>query len=448
MLHLSAASFTNFFAACAAVGTAATMALAGVYIHRRGFVTDDGKKTLAIISQQVTIPALLFSRIVYCQQGNAGGSCPSITDMMNQVWMLTVWPIYVVSCGLIVGHFVTRLSNTPKSQRKLVLAACAFGNSTGLPITLLTVIHNSFPSSSELGRVDPTLFLSLYLLTYPILQWGVGGWIIDSSSSALVSSSPESGSTSDLSSMETAETDPEMMSLPHQEWSVKKGMNESCPLIFEPSSSSYTTVTTEEEEKSAMQSLIENIRLMASKSLQPPVFAALFGILVVSIYPLRKTFVDMEDFDNDAPLEFLFDGIYAIGQAAVPINMMILGMNLSKTFSNDCQMSELLSRKSTTAVVIGKMVIMPIIGICSTMFLRRYLWDIPDAIDDAFYLVLMIVFITPTANNVMVMVELGGKHVSKEGIARLIGWQYALAPVLLSVSVATVVHVVSTISDW
>ena len=74
-------------------------------------------------------------------------------------------------------------------------------------------------------------------------------------------------------------------------------------------------------------------------------------------------------------------------------------------------------------------------------------------IDDSFYLVLMMVFITPTANNVMVsikiscfkascfianihlisivlfqiMVELG-ENVSKEGISRLIGWQYLFAP--------------------
>ena len=43
---------------------------------------------------------------------------------------------------------------------------------------------------------------------------------------------------------------------------------------------------------------------------------------------------------------------------------------------------------------------------------------------------MMIVFITPTANNVMVMVELSGNG-SKEGMARLIGWQYAVCPVIM-----------------
>ena len=48
------------------------------------------------------------------------------------------------------------------------------------------------------------------------------------------------------------------------------------------------------------------------------------------------------------------------------------------------------------------------------------------------------VFITPTANNVMVMVELSGSG-TKEGIARVIGWQYAVAPLLLSLSVTATI---------
>ena len=42
----------------------------------------------------------------------------------------------------------------------------------------------------------------------------------------------------------------------------------------------------------------------------------------------------------------------------------------------------------------------------------------------------------------MVMVELGS-NVSKEAIARLIGWQYAVAPVILSGSVALIIHAVN-----
>ena len=36
----------------------------------------------------------------------------------------------------------------------------------------------NFPADSDLGHIDPTLFLSVYLVTYPILQWSLGGWIL------------------------------------------------------------------------------------------------------------------------------------------------------------------------------------------------------------------------------------------------------------------------------
>ena len=71
-----------------------------------------------------------------------------------------------------------RVSNTPKAQIGPCLVSCAFGNSTGLVMTLLTVIHDQFKATTELGSVDATAFLSVYLLLYPVLQWGIGGWLL------------------------------------------------------------------------------------------------------------------------------------------------------------------------------------------------------------------------------------------------------------------------------
>ena len=75
----------------------------------------------------------------------------------------------------------------------------------------------------------------------------------------------------------------------------------------------------------------------------------------------------------------------------------------------------------------------------STVCLLWFLVNFAE-IDATCYLVMMIVFITPTANNVMVMVELSGSS-SKEGIARLIGWQYAVSPVVLRLVICVVVIV-------
>ena len=55
-------------------------------------------------------------------------------------------------------------------------------------------------------------------------------------------------------------------------------------------------------------------------------------------------------------------------------------------------------------------------------------------------------FLTPTANNVMVMVELSGGN--REGIARVIFWQYLAAPLVLSLSVTAAVSVANSSLHW
>ena len=191
------------------------------------------------------------------------------------------------------------------------------------------------------------------------------------------------------------------------------------------------------EEETLMDTLVK----ILARCLQPPVVGALLGMFVASFPQLRGIFVDLIDRSDDAPLEWAFDALHTVGQAAVPINMMILGCNLSASYNNSSKSGDgLLSPQTTISIVIGKMLVMPLIGMASAKIFRDYLWDVPDEIAGSFYLVVLIVFLTPTANNVMVMVELSGSG-SKEGIARVIAWQYAVAPILLSVTMTIAVGI-------
>lgn len=133
--------------------------------------------------------------------------------------------------------------------------------------------------------------------------------------------------------------------------------------------------------------------------------------------------------------------------------MLILGCNLSASFKSFMNARKkgngkinTLSRTTVVGIVLGKMVVMPIIGISTVWVLKNYVLDIPAEISGAFYLVLMIVFITPTANNVMIMIELGGcaKEVL-EGVANVIFVQYAVAPVLLTMTMTVAIGIAS---DW
>ncbi|CAJ1935322.1 unnamed protein product [Cylindrotheca closterium] len=526
----------TFSASLRSVGTACTLATVGIYLHRRGFLKPEGKRTLALISQQVTIPLLFFTKIIYCNQDWSTEPCPDVIRSLRDVWMLLWWPLYVVGSGLIIGYFAAKVSKTPPTQVRGVMAACGFGNSTGLPITLLTVVHANFPDSSDLGKIDPCLFLTVYLLLYPVLQWGIGGWLlspetsedtnndndkrndfewqqnvlnqresssytlqrrgmneVDASMYISVQESLDkwgrSTALSGSSSEEEANNDPEML-LPmnkHESFGsigmdlskhgsscnlqtadgtvigkhcnshnlqtidskqlanqtekfvppMSSSTDETSPLV--PAESHVPVIATgESNERKDPVDFCGTLSKIAKRCMQPPVIGALLGILVASFPALRGILVDLEDRTGDAPMEWFFDGLYEVGQAAVPLNMMILGSNLSGSSSATVNKTELFSGTTTVAIVIAKMIVMPIFGILSVMFFREYYWTLPDDIAGSFYLVAMIVFLTPTANNVMVMVELSGSG-SKQGLARVIAWQYAVSPILLSLTMTVAV---------
>ncbi len=346
------AVLSNFLASSRSVGTAATMAATGMYLHRLGIANDDSKKLLAKISQQVTIPALLFTKIVYCKQDSSQEDCPSIYDLLiDSAWTIIVWPVFVVCCGLVVGHLAASISNTPKHHRPLVLASCAFANSTGLPITLLSVIHQNFPPSTELGKIDPTLFLSLYLLFYPVLQWGVGGWLLmgdkDKGDRGSGSSIPSSGDSNDeevdsgskkgmYESIPSPHKDIDgdkddqdqdtTFSFSEQESTLESGSSndlEKLNLIesYHEQRINYKCLKTCEhtDQSDAMEDeshrLWGQLQKAFGKALQPPVVGSLLGLFIASFEQLRGIIVDMKDRNDNAPIEFIYDGLYSVSYA-------------------------------------------------------------------------------------------------------------------------------------
>jgi predicted permease len=117
------------------------------------------------------------------------------------------------------------------------------------------------------------------------------------------------------------------------------------------------------------------------------------------------------------------------------------------TISITTTSSAFFSTKTTLLVVFGKMIAMPLVGYISTLVLST-VYVVPQEIAGSLYLVLSIVFLCPTANNVMVMVELGGTGKgSKESMARVIAYQYAFAPLVLSGTVTGAVLMASAMAE-
>merc|ERR1712142_1168697 len=107
--------------------------------------------------------------------------------------------------------------------------------------------------------------------------------------------------------------------------------------------------------------------------------------------------------------------------------------NISKAGQTKNSGSDLLSERELWATVIEKMLIMPVIGVVAVIFFTKYVWDVAESVRAPFLLVAMTEFITPTANNVMIMLELSGSK-ARPGVAKSIGYQYAIAPVILTLT--------------
>lgn len=101
----------------------------------------------------------------------------------------------------------------------------------------------------------------------------------------------------------------------------------------------------------------------------PPVVAALLGMFVALVEPIRGIWVDIKDRDDDAPVEFVYDGLYKIGAAAVPLNMIILGNSLVKGVNRSIISVRMIRVASSIAV--AKLVVMPLFGLGLTLLMQR-----------------------------------------------------------------------------
>ena len=250
--------------------------------------------------------------------------------MLDSVWMILFWPIYVVGCGLIIGQLTIRITKTPTYHRPLVLACCAFANSTGLPITLLSVIHQNFPPSTELGKIDPTLFLSIYLLIYPVLQWGIGGWLLMKDESSIGDGNYEGCKNdvnvkddgygtdhNDLSIVNPTDATEVSMSLSQsssafEQTNLIESYQEEKVMDCTTSNEFQRTIIEETRDDEQFEILWNGLRKGFEKAMQPPVVGALSGLLVASSNPIRGLFVDMIDRNDNAWFEWFFDGLYSV----------------------------------------------------------------------------------------------------------------------------------------
>lgn len=427
-----------------AVGQIAVMAAAGFVMTRIGVITNDVRKGLGELSMNLLLPCLMFSQVIYCNAIELKGQqCPNMAQTITSSAILFFWPLVVVGSGYILGRIAAIIMRVPANFRSAAAGSVAFGNSTGIPVVLLTALG---PSLVEQGVLQgsPLLFLPVYLVLSPLLQWTVGAYVFrggrqDESKSG--DATPTSSDT-DSSNSEAAFARNRLSTVPvtrqispmydESELVVQRRQTMGVPPPgvvgngFSAQAEVEDVLVPEDIElprkRDKLAKVVKKIFFMF---VSPPVLATILGILVAFIRPVQNQLIDLHDdtLTTVHTLDWLYIGIRKMGESAVPVNLIMLGSNLSKG-------ADFNAIPISTAVVLTltKMWIQPAL-VAVWVFLCSRLTG-PSFRGQ--WLVALVVSLTPTANNIMVQVEVGGQD--KAAMSTLIFVQYLMSPVLLTVS--------------
>jgi hypothetical protein len=224
-------------------------------------------------------------------------------------WIVLLWPFYITFWGIATGRIMALLSSAPDSFMFASMAACAFGNSTGLPLTLVSIIHSAAQAGSPLGTTDPAIYVSIYLIFNPILQWSVGSWLLEPPTKTehrRLAKAKKMGK-HEFSSVTSTTESPIVMHLVS---------NQVDPEVVLHDSATETDDVPREHEGNNVR---EIMNLVFKQLAQPAIVASLCGLFIACIPVLHSLLVDTKDQDGDAPLAWFFEALYTVGKAAIPV---------------------------------------------------------------------------------------------------------------------------------
>jgi len=480
-----------FLVSLRSVLTVAALASVGALLRSSGSLTKEASKFLATLSStfhaspcavapadsvahgvravNVSIPALLFS------EGTALNA-----SLLRFAWPLLLLPTINVGIGLLLGSAAHVLSRSDdNSGRSFMLCACAFGNSTGLPLVLLTLIRDTLLTPALRAKygdgIDPLSYLPLYLLTYPLLQWTVGASLAglhrggQQPSSAVEQQQQQQAASNrglegghvDGSNYTTmrhvpSATRPLVDSVPASDGDDVGDDDEHNALLV-----GGMTAKPPSQWRAACASARRALTWLRAdvgpQLSNPPVMATLAGAAVAFLPKGVTTALS----SSLSPLGWVIPAAKLLAGAAVPVNLLLLGANLQATLSESdhhpaagVDAASVLARlrsviaigggpRALVSLTFAKLVLHPFCGAAVCAALRALLPPVPDPYDDAFWLTALLMAATPTANNVLVMVAAAGGDTKRASAA--IAAQYVCAPVLLTFWLSLFLIVVSTV---
>lgn len=166
MLHFSANALFASLQACVHVFLICGF---GVLLCHRGMLDKASRKTLSTLCKNLFLPALLIAKVG-----------PTISAHAFLLWWpLPVFALTYIAVGLIAGWVLGKVLGLDKDMCNFVSVACAFPNTTSIPLALLSsilplVALNTVGGGTSAGlQAQGATYILFYTLFMQMMRWGV-----------------------------------------------------------------------------------------------------------------------------------------------------------------------------------------------------------------------------------------------------------------------------------
>ena len=406
-----------FVAAAKAVVRVFIIAAVGCWARRKELLDADTARVMSRLNGAIFLPCLLFTVL---------GKAVKAEQLQN-VWLLPIAAAVHIFFGWVLGKGVCRAFDVPREFRGPLVAAASFGNTFALPIVLLDAIIGS---GNKVGKLQFTrednaamvLYLSAYMTVLTVLMWTLG---------------PVWMKGEDESFDECLDEDPALEGGPPRSPTdgpsvrpIGEARSESRVDLLELELAEGGSGPSEGGDRAGRQSQMSEPKKSfwrrCAAALAPAAnvnqLAAVLGILVGLTSPLRRAL-----FDEDGVLYVLGSCAELVGAAAIPQVIIVLGASLAKGPDHS-----LCDRRTAVALGFGRLGVLAMLNVGTYYCLRAAIPAAAVPASKAFWLTFLIEGATPTANNMMLQVQMYGSKRAAGGIGACIFWQYAMAPVVLT----------------
>ncbi|XP_057754440.1 protein PIN-LIKES 6 [Arachis stenosperma] len=327
-----------------------------------------GRKLLNGLVFTLLLPCLIFSQL---------GQAVTLEKMLAW-WFIPVNVVLSSISGSIIGFIVASIIRPPYPFFKFTIVHIGIGNIGNVPLVLIAALcrdtSNPF-GDTEKCSTDGTAYISfgqwvgaiiLYTYVFNMLAPPPEGTFDIDNESLPLKGAPNN----DASPEQNQRTTP--LLAPKEEETQKE------EVILTASNASR-----EWKIKDIWAFLYEKLKL--KQIIQPPIIASILAMVLGAVPFLKKLI-----FTPDAPLFFFTDSCMILGEAMIPCILLALGGNLV-----DGPGSSKLGFRTTAAIIFGRLVLVPPVGLAIVMTADRLGFLPPD--DKMFRFVLLIQHSMPTS---------------------------------------------------